>query len=455
MTNPFQKQGAQPAPYSQEIEEAVLGALLTNPAAWHTVSRFLCGEDFFLLRHQWIWRAIERIAGRGEDYDFLTVAEELKAIGQYEDAGGQAYLLQLVNNTPSSAMVEVYGKVVQRAALRRKLLIAAEEIKALALDEALPLERIQRESESRLLNVLDSGYQSRTVSMADAVARVHDHVDHVIETGEIMGLPTGFGALDNLLHGLQPGDFVLIGGRPGMGKSALLLSLLLNVLRWDKRVFLWSGEMGSKQIAARALAGETAINSARLKSGALSEKEYQRFVEASGRVARYPIWIDDTPGLTVAQLRSMVIRHTAQHGMDLLVLDYIGLMREPRFLDNPTQEVSYISTRLKELARELNIPIVCAAQLNRNVEQRQNKRPTLADLRQSGSLEQDADVVMFLYRDEVYNEATDMPGVAEIIVAKQRDGATDTVYLAFDKATTRFYDARTQQVSLRDKEVLP
>ncbi|MBZ0292346.1 MAG: replicative DNA helicase [Anaerolineae bacterium] len=443
--------GAQPSvPYSQEAEEAVLGALLTNTSLYFNLASFLKEDDFFLLRHRWIWNAIERIMGRNEDYDYLTVSKELQDIGRLHEVGGQNYLLNLVNNTPSSANAEIYGKLVQRAALRRKLISASDEIKALAFNEELSIENVTAEAEARLFNVTERQVSRDVVEFRDALIEYFGQIEGLVGSEDkALGLPTGFRSLDALLGGLQKSDLLIFAGRPGMGKTSFMLSLALNAARYGKRIVVFTMEMGVEQIVQRILSMETGISMQRLRLGQIDQQEWQRLVETMGRIGDYQIFIDDTPALTPTQIRTKCRRLVREHGLDLIIVDYMQLMSAGGIYENNrVQEVSFISRSLKELARELNIPLFSAAQLSRAVEQRHDKRPQLSDLRESGSLEQDADIVMFLYRDEVYNEATEFPNQADVIIAKHRNGPTDTISLYFDKAITRFMDARAHSIDL-------
>jgi replicative DNA helicase len=443
--------GPQPtAPFSQEAEVAVLGALLTNPPAYYNIAAFLGADDFFLLRHRWIWTAIERITERNEDYDYLTVAQELRDLGVLEEIGGATYLLHLVNNTPSSTMIETYGRLVQRAAIRRRLLTAADEIKALALDNEMHIEQVTDEAEARLFGVTENQNKRELVPMRDAVAEYFGRIEHLlVNQDQALGLPTGFRSLDALLGGLQKSDLLIFAGRPGMGKTSFLLSIVLNAARFDKRIAIFTMEMGVEQIVQRLVSMETGINMQRLRLGQLDNNEWSRLVEVVGRLSNLKVFIDDTPAMTPLQMRAKCRRMAREHGIDLVIVDYLQLMNAGTLYEsNRVQEISYISRSLKELARELNVPIFSAAQLSRAVEQRSDKRPQLSDLRESGSIEQDSDIVMFLYRDEVYNEATETPNQADIIIAKHRNGPTDTVSLYFDRTITRFLDARAQSIDL-------
>lgn len=442
---------AEPAiPFSPEAEEAVLGAVLTNPNAYDTVAVFLREDDFFLLRHQWVWQAIQRIVERNEDFDYLTVGKELRDLGHLDEIGGIPYLMRLINNTPTSVHAEVYGRLVERAALRRRLLTAAEEIKAVALDEEMAIERVIEESEARLFGVTENQANRDLVPMSEAISAYFDRIEHLMQNqDQALGLPTGFRAVDTLLGGLQRSDLLIFAGRPGMGKTSFMLSVVLNAARFGSRIAIFTMEMGVEQIVQRLTSMETGINMQMLRLGQVNQQEESRLVEAMGRLSKFQVFIDDTPAMTPLQIRTKCRRMNRETGIDLVIIDYMQLMNAGgMYANNRVQEISYISRSLKELARELNVPVLSAAQLSRAVEQRQDKRPQLSDLRESGSIEQDSDIVMFLYRDEVYNEATEFPNQADIIVAKHRNGPTGTISLYFDKTITRFLDATAQNIDL-------
>lgn len=437
-------------PFSPEAEEALLGAVLTNSNAYYTVAAFLQKDDFFLVRHQWVWTAIQNTIERDPDYDYLTIAKELRDMGKLDELGGQAFLLRLINNTPTSTHAEVYGRLVERASLRRRLLVAAEEIRTLALDEELVVEKVTEEAEARLFRVTESQTRGDVVPISEAVSTYFDNIERIMENpDQAIGLPTGFRGMDTLLGGLQKSDLLVFAGRPGMGKTSFMLTLTLNAARYNKRIGIFSMEMGVEQIVQRFLSMETGINMQNLRLGQVNPQEFSRLVEAIGRLSNFHIFIDDTPALTPLQLRTKCRRLAREHGLDLIVVDYMQLMNAGGIHENNrVQEISYISRSMKELARELNVPLLSAAQLSRAVEQRQDKRPQLSDLRESGSIEQDSDIVMFLYRDVVYNEATEFPNQADIIVAKHRNGPTGVVSLFFDNASTRFMDATAHNIDL-------
>lgn len=450
MSNQPSTLSTQLAPYSQEAEEAVLGAVLVNPEAFLGVASFLQAEDFYILRHQYVWEALLRISERNDQIDYVTVLDELRALNHLDDIGGPAYLIHLTNSTPTSVHAEVYGHLVERAAVRRRLLIAADEIKALAMDEQLNIEKVTSDSESRLFRVTERNLRRELIPMRDAINTYFERMEHLIQhPDEPLGLPTGFRDLDELLGGLQRSDLLIFAGRPGMGKTSFLLSVALNAAKLGARILIFTMEMGHEQLVQRFLSMETGINTQKLRTGQLLQQEWSRFVEATGRLGNLNVFIDDTPAMTPIQMRTKCRRIAHEYGLDLVIVDYMQLMSGGGgFESNRVQEISYISRSLKELARELNVPLFSAAQLSRAVEQRQDKRPQLSDLRESGSIEQDSDIVIFLYRDVVYNEATEFPARADLLVSKHRNGPTGTISLHFEKSLTKFSDARTQTIDL-------
>lgn len=376
------------APFSQEAEEAVLGAILINPDSYLTIASFLTADDFFIVRHRHIWEALSRISQRNEKPDFVTVQDELRALGQLNEIGGPAFILNLINNTPTSIHAEVYGRLVERASTRRKLLSAADQIKGLALDESLNLEKVVSQSEAKLFGVTENTVRRDIQPIGTAINEYFERVELLMQSPEAMqGLPTGFRDLDQLLGGLQRSDLLIFAGRPGMGKTSFLLSVALNAAKVDARIAIFTMEMGADQIVQRFMAMETGINTQKLRTGQLSQQEYSKFVHSAGNLGGMPIFIDDTPSMTPVQMRTKCRRIQHEFGLDLVIVDYVQLMSGGgTFENNRVQEISYISRSLKEMARELNVPVFSAAQLSRAVEQRQDKHPQLSDLRESGCL---------------------------------------------------------------------
>jgi replicative DNA helicase len=434
-------------PSNVEAEEAVLGSILINPDALFDVATFLKAEDFFLVKNGWVWESIVALHERREPIDFLTVTDELERQGRLQEVGGPVYISQLMDTVPSSIHAEAYGRIVEQTALRRRLLGAASEVAQLAYDEKENIELVLDRAEQALFSVSERRLTRDVLPIKDIVTQYYDHIQELSERDEgLLGVPTGFGLIDKLLGGLQRSDLIIIAGRPGMGKTGLMLNIALTAARRHrKRVAVFSLEMSNEQLVGRLVAAETGIDSQRLRRGALTQSEWHLFAEATGRLGETMIFIDDTPSITPLQLRTKCRRLYAEYGLDLIVLDYLQLMSSDFRNDNRVQEISYISRQLKGLARELNIPVLAAAQLSRAVEQRQTKRPMLSDLRESGSIEQDADVVMFIYRDEYYNEATDKPNIAEINIAKHRNGPTAMVELYFKKELAQFRELERRE----------
>jgi len=382
------------SPASIESEMALLGAVLVNPEAFLAISSFLQADDFFLLKHQHVWTAMQNLSNRKMPIDVLTAAEELDAAHHLEAIGGMGYLTQLLNSTPSSVHAEFYGQIVERASVRRRLMRAADEMKALARDEQIDLEMVISKSETTLFGVTERQMKRDFQTMRDAVGTYFDRIDSLIQNpGSSYGVPSGFRDLDSLLGGFQRQALMIFAGRPGMGKTSFLLSAAVNAARQNQSVAIFTMEMGAEEIVQRMIAMETAISSEKLRRGDLNAAEYNRFVEAAGRISDFPIYIDDTPGLNPIQLRTKTRRLQHEFGLDLVIVDYLQLMNGgAAFQNNRVQEIGYISRSLKELARELNVPVFSAAQLSRAVESRQDKRPQLSDLRESGCLTGDSRV---------------------------------------------------------------
>lgn len=456
MTDALNNYGSEPIPFSQDAEEATIGAILVNPSIYAQVGGLLTPDDFFILRHKYIWQAIQRLAERKDTIDYLTISNELKAFNQLGDIGGAAYLTQLINNTPNSMHGIAYGKLVNRAAYRRRLMGLADQIKHLALNEEMSIEEIQAGIGKELTELNANHTGDEDMPFLQLVSDYFGEVESLMNNPtKLRGVPTGFHVLDNILLGLQAPDHLIFAGRPGMGKSSFLLSIVMNRLASDENavVGFFPLEMSKQQMTQRAAAIKAGINLKTLKEGKLSPDDWRRFVKACGEIGKYKLLMDDRPALTPEQVRAKCYRWLYQYKrLDYIVIDYLQLMSgggQYKKEKNREQEIAYISTSLKNLAKELNIPVIAAAQLNRNLETRQDKRPVLSDLRESGAIEQNADIVGFLYRDEVYNEASEFPNQADIIIAKHRNGATGTVSLYFEKTLTKFLNAAERSVDLR------
>ena len=432
-------------PHSREAEEAVVGAVLINPEVFYDLAQFLQTDDFYIHRLRFIWEAYVRLQERRVPVDSLTVTEELEDMGRLEEIGGPAYLTALLNQVPTTLHAEAYGKIVEATSIRRKLLTAANSIASLAYDEKEAIDTVMGEAEKAIFNVGERKMRHDVVPIREVLSLYYDHVEELHRRGdEIVGVPTGFTDLDKMLGGLQPSDLLITAGRPGMGKTALMLNMVHNAaLIHKKRVAVFSLEMSNEQVVQRLIAQQTGIDSQRLRSGKLLENDWEAFNHAIEVLGDTRIYLDDTPALTPLQLRTKCRRLHMEFGIDLVILDYLQLMSSETRNDNRVQEVSYISRSLKQLARELNVPLMAAAQLSRAVEQRADKEPQLSDLRESGSLEQDADIVMFIYRDE---KDPDKTNLTHLKIAKHRNGPVGQVDLVFVPKLTKFQNAATRNI---------
>jgi replicative DNA helicase len=427
-------------PHNVEAEQAVLGALLIDPDAIYKVSTFLRADDFYVAKHEWMYESVTSLHERGEAIDYVTLCDELERREQLAEIGGAAYITSLINATPTALNVEYYGRIVERTGTLRRLIGAAGEIAALAYEDTDNADEVVDRAEQILFGVSQRRISRDLMPIREVVSEYYDRIDYLYQhKGETIGVPTGFRQIDKLLGGLQKSDLVIVASRPGMGKTSLMLSFAQNAARkYNQRVAVFSLEMSAEQLVQRLIASEAGIDSQRLRLGNLREEEWPVFIQATGALSETMIFIDDTPSISAMQLRTKARRLYAERGLDLIIVDYLQLMQTDRHIDNRVQEISLLSRSLKGLARELNIPVVVASQLSRAVEQRNDKHPMLSDLRESGSIEQDADVVVFIYRDEYYSPETDQPNIAEIIVSKHRNGPTGMVPLFFKKELAKF-----------------
>jgi replicative DNA helicase len=442
--------GPQIVPHSREAEESVIGSILINPEAYYDVAAFLQADDFYIHRHRWIWQAFHRLHERRVPLDFLTVSEELDQMGLLAEVGGPAYLTALINNVPTSLHAEAYGRIVEETAIRRKMLTAANDIAKLAYQEDSGIEMVMDEAEKAVFGVSERRMTRDLETIQQVLSNYYDRIEQLANRGsEIFGVPTGFIDLDRLLEGLQPSDFLIVAGRPGMGKTAFMLTVAKNAAQVHKKhVAMFSLEMSNEQLVQRLIAQETGIDSQRLRTGKLEDAEWSLFTHAIEVLNDTKIFLDDTPALTPLQLRTKCRRLHLEFELDLVVVDYLQLMSSGARSENRVQEVSYISRNLKVLARELNVPVLAAAQLSRAVEQRSDKEPVLSDLRESGSLEQDADVVMFIHRPELYDQDTLRQNVAQIKIAKHRNGPVGQVELVFRNNIAKFENAVVRHTDL-------
>ncbi len=440
-------------PQSIEAEEAVLGALLIDPDAVIRLATILRPEDFYREKHGWIYDAMLTLHERREPVDFLTVCDELERRGVLDEVGGAAFITTLINAVPTSIHAEHYAHIVERTATRRRLIGAAGQIAALAYQEADDVEEVVDHAEQVLFGVSERRISRELVPVKQVLSEYYDRIEYLTRhQGELIGIPTGFVDLDKLLGGLQRSDMIILAARPSVGKTSLALSIAHNAAKekYRKRVAFFSLEMSNEQVVQRLISAETGIDSQRLRRGEIEEAEWGRFMKATSDLAETLLFIDDTPGISALELRTKARRLHAEVGIDLIVVDYLQLMRGDFRAENRVQEITAISRALKGLARELNVPLLALSQLSRGVESRTDKRPILSDLRESGALEQDADVVIFIYRDEMYNENTERKNIADIIVAKHRSGPTGQVALYFKKALAKFYEAELRHTQIND-----
>jgi len=434
-------------PSNRDAEEALIGAVLIDQEVFLEVSQFLNTEDFFIVRNQWIWDAFLHLNETRQPIDMVTLSETLSNRGQLDEVGGQTYLLSLINRAPNAFHAESYGRIIEQNAVRRRMLEAANEIARLAYHQDQSIDTVVDEAEKAIFNVSERRVKRDLVPIGRVVRDYYDRIDELAKRADdIFGVPTGLIDIDNLLGGLQKSDLLIVAGRPGMGKTGFLLGTLRNAaLVHKKHVAMFSMEMSNEQLLQRLIAMETRIDTQRLRTGQLNDNEWVIFLHALELYGQAKIFLDDTPAITPLALRTKCRRLHMEHRLDLVIVDYLQLMSGDTRTDNRVQEVSNISRNMKVLARELNVPVLTAAQLSRAVEHRPDKKPQLSDLRESGSLEQDADIVMFIHRDNM-SEDPEEQNKAEMIIAKHRNGPTHSgIGLVFINQLAKFENAAKGQ----------
>ena len=430
-------------PQNIEAEQAVLGAMMIKKEAIVEVQEILQPGDFYREAHRHVYEAMLDLTEHDEAVDLVTLTEQLRKTGELDKVGGLPFITAIANAVPTAANVAYHAKIVKEKAELRRLIDAATEIAGAAYEDADSVENIMDAAEQKILAVAGAQGGGGFEPIKKILMRTFERINVLYESkGGITGLSTGFKDLDKLTSGLQPSDLILVAARPSMGKTAFTLNIASYVGLHGSKVAFFSLEMSKEQLMQRMLCSEGGIDSQRLRTGQLDDEEWNKLVTVADRLNKAPIFIDDTAGITVMDLRSKARRLKAEHGLDLIVIDYLQLMqgRPSKNGDNRQQEISEISRSLKALARELNVPVIALSQLSRSVESRQVKRPMLSDLRESGSLEQDADIVMFLYREDYYDKDTENKNLTEVIIAKHRNGPVDTVNLFFQKEYTKFRD---------------
>jgi replicative DNA helicase len=424
----------------------VLGGLLLDNSAWDRVGDLVTDSDFYRYEHRLVFAAVAALINSSRPADVITVFEHLQSLGKADEVGGLAYLNSLAQYVPSASNIRRYGEIVRERAILRKLVTASDEIATTAFSpKGRPVAQILDEAEQKIFHIGEEGSRMKQgfQSMNSLVVQLLDRVEEMSQNpNDITGVPTGFHDFDRMTSGMQPGDLIVLAARPSMGKTALAINIAENVaVQEGLPVAVFSMEMGASQLAVRIVGSIGRIDQGHLRTGKLSDDEWPRLTEAIEKLRNVSLHIDETPGLTTSELRANARRLSRQCGkLGLIVVDYLQLMSGSSSdgSDNRATELGEISRGLKMLAKELQCPVIALSQLNRSVEQRTDKRPMMSDLRESGAIEQDADVIMFIYRDDYYNKDSKEPGVAEVIIGKQRNGPTGTIKLAFLKPITKF-----------------
>lgn len=432
-------------PQNIEAESAVLGAILVNKEAMDKVGDILVDGDFYLQKNQIIYRAILRLYDKRSPIDLVTLTNELESLKQLDDAGGAAYLAELVNSVPTAIHVAHYAEIVRQKSVLRRILTAGQKITVLGYEEDKDVQSVLDDAEKALFEVSHELIKDNFMPIADILATSFDRIDRLHrEKGVLRGVTSGFRDLDNKLSGLQPSDLIILAARPSMGKTTFALNIALNAaVKGKTAVGFFSLEQSKEQIVDRLICAQAMVDGWKLRTGNLNEDDFPAIGMAMGTLAEAPLFIDDSPMLTPIEIRTRARRLKADHNLGLIVIDYlqlIGSSGRSGGSDNRVQEVSEISRSLKALARELDVPVIALSQLSRAVESRDKKIPQLSDLRESGSIEQDADIVMFLYREDYYDRETERKGITDLLIRKHRNGPIGEVELHFRAEQSRFFD---------------
>lgn len=429
-------------PQNIEAEKALLGCMLIDEEARIKVFETVKKDFFYAPAHQQIFSSMVKLFERNERCDLITLTNQLKLDGKLEEIGGIEYLTEIAEFVPTAAHIDEYIKIVKDKYILRSLISNATQIISEASSEPDDVEELLDKAESLIFEISQHKIEKEAYLLKELIKENLEIIEDIQNRkGLITGLPTGYVDLDRYIGGLHPSEFIIIASRPGMGKTALATNIALNLAAGGEQIpiLFFSLEMSKEQLVQRILCCEAKINSKKLREGILSDKEIAKLLLAAGQLEKAPIFVDDTPSLTVFELRARARRLKAKEDIKLIIIDYLQLMKGTRRTENRQQEITEISASLKSLARELNVPVIAISQLSRATEQRENKKPHLSDLRESGSIEQDADLVLFLYREDYYNkDDPDIQGISEIIIAKQRNGPTGSVNLTFIKEFTRF-----------------
>ncbi|MDR3503136.1 MAG: replicative DNA helicase [Legionella sp.] len=433
-------------PHSVEAEQSIIGGLMLDNQVWDKISTKLCEADFYRTEHRILFRAISGLSKKDQPFDVVTLLDTLKSHNELDDAGGEAYLFELANNTPSVANVNAYADIVREKSVQRQLIGVATEIADAAYNpEGREVPELLDMAETKVFAIGEqTGGDGGPENIKSILVRTVEKIDALYHNGDALtGLATGLSDLDEMTSGLQPSDLIIVAGRPSMGKTTLVMNMAEHVaIKSGKPVIVFSMEMPSDSLAMRMMSSLGRIDQHKIRTGKLDDDDWPRVTSAVHMLSEASLFIDDTPALSPSEMRARSRRIAKEHGsVGLIVVDYLQLMKVPGFnAENRTAEISEISRSLKSLAKELQTPVIALSQLNRSLEQRADKRPVMSDLRESGAIEQDADLICFIYRDEVYNEDSPAKGTAEIIIAKQRNGPIGKVHVAFIGKYTRFED---------------
>jgi len=429
-------------PQNLEAEQSVLGGILLDNQALNGALEILTARDFYSEAHRKVFMAILELSDRNEPSDLITLSNLLKDKKQLDQIGGAAYLAGLVDNVPSAANISYHAKIVREKSILRALIGTATDILAKSYNTGADIDQVLDEAEHAIFEISENKIRPSFFSIKDIIKDSFKTIEKLYESKELItGVATGFEKLDEYTSGLQKSDLIIIAGRPSMGKTAFALNIAqYAAMEAGVPAAVFSLEMSKEQLAMRMLASTAKVDSQRIRKGFLGETDWPKLTTAAGILSEAPLFIDDTAAITVLEMKAKARRLKAEYGLGLIIVDYLQLMRGSSGKDSREQEISEISRSLKALAKELSVPVIALSQLNRKVEDRTNRRPQMADLRESGAIEQDADVIAFIYRDEVYNKSEDNPekGMAEVIIAKQRNGPTGTVKLAFLEKFTSF-----------------
>lgn len=428
-------------PQNIDAEKSLLGAVLIDEETLADISEHVTARDFYDRRHSIIYDAMMRLFEKHKPVDLLTLTEELKAKKELDTIGGSAYLTELTNYVPTAAHAEAYAELVSQKAVRRRLIKASGDISELGYDEESTTQELLQQAEAELFSVSDQSLKQDLISIESILTESFDRMEELHRNkGTLRGVQTGYRDLDNMTAGFQKSDLIILAARPAMGKTTLVTNLAYNVATIAKQsVLFFSLEMSKEQLVDRMLADASGVDAWNIRTGNLSDEDFSKISEAMGELAEAPIFIDDTPGMTVLEMRTKARRAAHDHPLGLIIIDYLQLMQgSGRDGGNRVQEVSEISRGLKLIARELNVPVIALSQLSRSVESRSPQIPQLADLRESGSIEQDADIVMFIYREAYYNPETERENITDLIIAKHRNGPTGKVELYFHPERLRF-----------------